>query len=777
MNMNPHTATVLDYTLIQAELQSYAVTPMGKALAVALQPHTDAAILTTQLQETSEIVTLMASGDEPLLAPVVDLQPLLETAHIGGFYLEGTQLLEVAACLEVLQRLRRYAHGDTQRAPLLSRRLTRLADFNILLRQLRTALDDKGYVRDHASPALQQIRRTLAHTRERVQQTLRGLMASHSAVVQDAVVTIRNNRFVIPLKTDFRQALRGIVHGESASGATVYVEPDSVVDLNNHLLHTQAAEERAVRDVLRQLTEWVAVQRVAIEQAVQILGDVDLLLAKGRLSCRMQGIAPQLTSQPQIQLLEARHPFLSDPVPIDVHLGPQDRTLVITGPNTGGKTAILKTVGLLSLMAQAGLHIPARAASKLPIFSDIFVDIGDEQSLQQNLSTFSAHLSNIRHIMAQASPQTLVLLDELGAGTDPMEGGPLGIAILDYIHSRCAMTLTTTHHSAIKAFAMSAPQVACAAVDFDLDTLQPRYKLVYGLPGRSKAFAIAEKLGLPATVITHAQAEAGMTHVRSDTLLARLEVERQAMETERQRLADEQAESQRLHSQAQQTFAQAAAEEQRIRQGLYAEGQTLIKSARHDLDTLLGTLRRQTSGAAAFPHEDWQRAVQTLATLAPAAAEPVAPPASLQVGDQVRIRSLNIVGQLRTPVAGNNTVQVEVGNKTLTVSAAELERATQPQPETPAPTRPRDPRPALTESPLATDLYVRGATVAEALPLVEKYLDQAFMQGLPRLRIIHGIGSGRLREGIIELLGHHPLVRRFQSGDAGGGTTIVELEG
>ena len=778
--MNEHTAAVLDFALIQQELQTYTVTPMGRALAVQLQPHADATALHIQLRETSELVDLLHTGDEPPLAPVVDLEVHLQAARVAGFYLEGLQLLDVAACLEVIQRLRRYVQlqSETQRMPLLSRRLLRLPDSGILLRQLRSALDDQGKVRDHASPVLQQLRQNLIHTRERIHQTLREIMATHSAVVQDAVVTIRNNRFVVPLKTDFRQVLRGIVHGESASGATVYVEPDKAVDLNNHLLHVQAEEERAVREVLRQLTEQVAVHSVAIEQALRLLGEIDFITAKGRLSQRMQGVAPHLTQERRLQLLAVRHPLLSAPVPIDICLGPHDRTLVITGPNTGGKTAALKTVGLLSLMAQAGLHIPASVESVLPVFTDIFVDIGDEQSLQQNLSTFSAHLANIRSMMAQVSPHSLVLLDELGAGTDPMEGGPLGAAILEYFHHSGAMTLATTHHSIIKAFAISTPQIACAAVDFDLETLQPRYQFIYGLPGRSKAFAIAERLGFPPAVIARAQEEAGLTQMRSDILLERLEAEQQALDAERQRLANESAETARLHAQAQDMLAQAAAEEQRIRATLYTEGQTLLKQARQELDATLGALRQQVPDGQAlvFPRQEWQQVVQTIATLAPAAAPTPTVPPALQVGDYVRVRGLHVVGRLRTPITGNNTVQVEVGNKTIMVAAGELERTEAPQAQATPALRSRSST-AGSDEPLVPELSLRGATVAEALPLVEKYLDQAFMQGLPQVRIIHGIGSGRLRESIAELLGQHPLVRRFQAGDAGGGTTIVELEG
>src|SRR5919108_2428631 len=313
--MNDHTEAVLDYPLMRNALQAYTVTPMGKTLASQLHPHADATVLEVQLRETSEMAAALAIGADPPLAPVVDIRSYLEAARIAGFYLEGVQFLDVAQCLDVLQRLRRYGQMESQRVPLLSRRLARLSDFSIVLREIRTALDDKGAVRDHASPALQDIRQGLKRVRDRVHRTLHNLMTTYSSVVQDPVVTIRNERFVIPLKTDFRQALRGIVHGESASGATVYVEPDSAVELNNELLHIQAEEEREVRRILRQLTERLATQSVAIEQALALLGEVDFIVAKGHLSRQMQGTAPQFasaprTQRPELRLLGARHPLL-----------------------------------------------------------------------------------------------------------------------------------------------------------------------------------------------------------------------------------------------------------------------------------------------------------------------------------------------------------------------------------------------------------------------------------------------------------------------------------
>jgi DNA mismatch repair protein MutS2 len=631
------------------------------------------------------------------------------------------------------------------------------------------------------------VRQALRRLRERIQHRLQDILLRNRDVVQDTLITIRNDRFVIPLKADFRRALRGIVHGESASGATVYVEPEPVVDLNNQLFHAQAEEERAIRDVLRELTARVAVQRVGLAQAQQIMGEVDLVVAKGRLSTRMQGVSPQFTDAPQVHLLAARHPMIAEPVPVDVQIGPEDRTLVITGPNTGGKTAVLKTVGLLVLMAQSGLHIPAGADSRLPVFREVFVDLGDEQSLQQNLSTFSAHLANISVMLKEMSPHVLVLLDELGAGTDPMEGGPLGVALLESFHNSGAITVVTTHHSTIKTFAVATPQIACAAVDFELDTLQPRYRLVPGLPGRSQAFAIAEKLGIPPDIIARAQHETSATQMRGEQLLAELELYRQELETQRQQMQAERADIDRLHSEAQTLRDQAQAEDHRIRQELHAEGQTLLKTVRQDLDATIAELRRQAPDTSsdtspiAFPQANWQQAVQTVTSLAAdLPVPPVAAPSPLQVGDQVRVRGLNIVGRVMAEMTAQGQVQVEVGNKMLTVAAGDLERTGGQHAETAPAVSKRSRsswrRPASAES-VAPELRLLGSTVDDALPAVEQYLDRATVQGIPRVRIIHGIGSGRLREAIADFLQHHPLVHRFHVGDAGGGTTIVELEG
>ncbi|MCZ6874927.1 MAG: endonuclease MutS2 [bacterium] len=777
--MNEHTEAVLDYACIKRALQAYTVTPMGGASAADLKPSSALDLLDVQLRETSEMAACLAVDEGPPLLPLPDLYPHLASTRIEGFYLEGWQLLEIASGLEVIQRLRHYPQTVTQPILLLRRRLTRLHDFAILLRQIRHAIDDKGLVRDHASPALQDIRQKLSRLRERIHAKLHELMTVHRSVVQDTIVTIRNNRFVVPLKTEFRQSMRGIVHGESASGATVYVEPEGVVDLNNQLLHARAEEERAEREVLRQLTGRIAVQHVALEQSLRIVGQLDFICAKGRLSLSMQGKQPRLTTQPHLQLIAARHPLLTDPTPIDVQLGSENQTLLITGPNTGGKTAVLKTVGLLALMAQSGLHIPAASDSQLPVFSEIFVDLGDEQSLQQNLSTFSAHLANICDMLTHVTGHSLVLLDELGAGTDPMEGGPLGVAILEQFHQCGGMTLATTHHSGIKTFAMSMSGVACAAVDFDLETLQPRYRLVYGLPGRSKAFAIAEKLGLPAAVLARARQEAGMTQQRSEQFLARLEVQQQALSEERQHVQVKQDETNQLHIDARQMYACARAEELRVRQTLYAEGQALLKTARQELDTTIAALRRQAVSTTpiAFPREAWRRMEQAVVSLAPQVLDEPVAVQRLQIGEKVRVRGLRLVGHLRTAINGTAAVQIEVGNKILTVSPADLERIDGAADASSAAAAVALHQPILPrQEAVAPELRLLGYTVAQAIPELEKYLDHAFMQGASRVRIIHGVGSGRLRKAITNLLAEHPLVHRFEGGGARGGMTVVELE-
>ncbi len=780
--MNDHSEMVLDYTRIQSDLQDATVTPMGRDLAAQLHPITDVDALIMQQRETSEMAEQLSVDAAPPISTVVDLHPYFAMISIDGFYLETSQLLDIATCLESVQRLRHYAQDLAQQRLLVTRRLNRLTDFGILLREIRSAIDEQGHVRDHASASLMQTRQALRRTRERIQRRLQELLSVYRDVVQDSIITIRNDRFVIPLKADFPRALRGIVHGESSSGATVYVEPEAIVPLNNQLLHEQAEEERAIREVLRALTSRVSVQRVGLAQALQIIGDVDLMVAKGRLSLQMQGAPPRFTTERHLQLQAARHPLIADPVPVDVTLGPEDRTLVITGPNTGGKTAVLKTVGLLVLMAQAGLHIPASADSVLPVFSNVYVDLGDEQSLQQNLSTFSAHLTNIGAMLQDVTLQSLILLDELGAGTDPMEGGPLGVALLERFHQSGAMTLVTTHHSTIKTYAVATAQVACAAVDFDLETLAPRYGLVYGLPGRSQAFDIAERLGVPSDIIARAQHETTLAQTRSEQLLAQLENHRQQLEIEQQRLAGERADIDRMQTEAQTLLAQAQAEDRRIRESLQSEGQTLLKSVRQELDATLAQLRRHGGEGVVFPHAAWQQAEQAVTSLATTPETAVESPAApLETGDAVRVRSLNIIGHVVSKSSGgaNGAVQVEAGDKRFTVPEAELERVAESEVvSAPSPKRrPRRERRRAAGDSLASELRLLGATVDEALPAVEQYLDRALGRGMSRVRIIHGIGTGRLRDAITELLRHHPQVRRFEAGDVGGGSTVVELEG
>jgi DNA mismatch repair protein MutS2 len=432
-------------------------------------------------------------------------------------------------------------------------------------------------------------------------------------------------------------------------------------------------------------------------------------------------------------------------------------------------------------MAQAGLHIPASADSVLPVFTEVFVDLGDEQSLQQNLSTFSAHLSNISIMLQGVTPCSLVLLDELGAGTDPMEGGPLGVALLERFHQSGATTLATTHHSTIKTYAVATAQVSCAAVDFDLETLAPRYRLVYGLPGRSQAFDIAARLGVPRDIIERARLETSLSQTRSEQLLIQLESHRQQLEMEQQRLDVEREGIDRLQTEAQTLLAQAKSEDRRVRELLQVEGQTLLKAVRQELDATLAHLRRQGGESVVFPHEVWRQAEAAVTSLA-ATPEPVAEPeeAPLEIGEPVRVRGLNIVGLVAGTSGANGVIQVEAGGKRLTVSEADLERAAATEVvSAPSPKRrpQRDRRRRATEASLGSELRLLGATVDEALPAVEQYLERALGRGMSRVRIIHGIGTGRLRDAITDLLRRHPQVRQFQAGDVGGGSTVVELEG
>jgi len=794
----------LEFPKILERLSQHTAFSAGRDLALALKPSPDLEEAQRSQEETSEARKLLEIKADLSLGGVRDVRPLVKSAGLGATLLPA-ELLDIRATLISGRTLKRTIARLAARFPLLAARASRIEECGHIVAEIGRCLNERGEVVDTASQTLARIRRDLKEAHERLLDTLNRMVASptYAPFLQEPLVTQRSGRYVILLKADFKGRIPGIVHDQSASGATLFLEPLATVELNNHWRELQLAEEREVQRILAALSALVAEEGTAIERTVQVLAELDLAFAKARYANEIQGIKPQLVPfkssvgdlRPSggdsvwhpgstIRLKKARHPLL-DPatvVPIDVYLDDSYFILVITGPNTGGKTVSLKTVGLLSLMAQAGLHIPAGEGSALSVFSGIYADIGDEQSIEQNLSTFSSHTTNIIHILGKADSHSLVLLDELGAGTDPGEGSALARSILSHLLRRRITTLVATHYPELKVYAHATPGVKNASVEFDLETLAPTYELSIGLPGRSNALAIASRLGLPADIIEEArnlvssgvleteQLLADIKQAREDTLAALREAEEardeaQALEKElRTRLNRIEEEKREILN--------AAREEARQELATLKEE---IKLLRANLATTALLQGRPKGEAPAQPlvqaAERLAELEQTVPPLIPALRPSSGGP--LRVGDIVWVEGLQASGEVIE--LDGEEAEVQVGRFRVKAHLEELEKRAEggellPTREVPALDIPH-PSPG-------TELNLRGLRVEDTIPRLDRYLNEAYLAGLPSVRIIHGKGTGVLRRVVREQLEGHSLVASYRPADqyeGGDGVTVVEL--
>lgn len=783
--MNERTLAALEFPKVLDRLASHATSVLGREQARALRPATSLADAAAALAITGEARRLLEQQPQLTVGALPDIRPAIERAAAGGV-LEPAELLQIKATLETARRLRTALARPTADWPRLATLAGQIPDQQGMETAIARVLDEQGEVRDHASPTLARIRTALRQVHRQIQEQLTEFLhaPAYRSVIQDAIITIRNGRFVIPIKAEARSQIRCLVHDESASGATLFVEPLAVVDLNNRWRQLQAEEQHEIVRLLRELSTLVGQQAEALRQTVAILADLDLALAKARYAEALRATAPHLVAGDQIGptgrrgtvLRQARHPLLTGPVvPIDLWLGDEFRVLIISGPNTGGKTVALKTLGLLTLMAQAGLQIPAAEGAQVRVFGKVFADIGDEQSIEQNLSTFSGHLRRAIEVLAQADDDTLALLDEIGVGTDPVEGAALARAILLALLERGAWVVATTHYTALKTFAASTPGMANAAVEFDPETLTPTYRLIIGVPGQSHALTIARRLGLPAEVLERAQRYLDPDAVRAEALLADLQAERRRLQAEREaatRLRQRLEETERalqarlanLEAEREQVLAQARAEVEEELRALRAQLRQaearLAAAAPPAVAEALATVRAverqyrrlRRSGRSVTPHDG-----------------------ALRVGDAVRIRSLGQVGQVIALDTEAGMAEVQVGSFKLRVRLADLERTS----ERPRPAPPAVPRPSPTTPAAASlEFHVRGWRAEEVVPELEKYLNQAYLAGLPYVRIVHGKGTGTLRQVVRAFLAEHPLVQSFSAADpreGGDGVTVAVL--
>lgn len=797
--MDARSIVLLEYPLVRRRLAEATAFAPGRRLAETLEPSRDPVIVARGLDETDQARALLADRPSVGIGGAHDIGPWVERAARSG-RLDPVQFIEIAETLDAIVRLGT-ALAD-ERRPLLRELGRRLHALPALRGTLARSFDPVGELLDTASPRLGGLRAAVRIAYERLRHRLEALVGSElGGALQEPIITVRNGRYVVPIKVEARNRVKGIVHDASSSGQTLFVEPLVAVELGNAWREAQAAEQAEVERILDELSALVAANAAPLRESLDALAKFDLWTAKARLAAEMDAVRAETAERKEIVLLGARHPGLTGRVvPIDVRLGDDYTTLVITGPNTGGKTVALRTIGLLSLMHQAGLHVPADPGSRLPVFDDVFADIGDEQSIAQSLSTFSGHLRTIVRIVEAAGPGTLVLLDELGAGTDPTEGSALAQALLDHFIRAEALVAATTHYAELKAYAHNTSAARNASVEFDLETLSPTYRLTIGLPGGSQAFAIAERLGLPAAIVADARSRLSAAHVAFEETLASIKsAERATAEAlERARAAEARAAG---------ALRVADEERQRARR----EREAIVREARASVERLVAeledevratrrALERETLTAQSIDQalERVTARLEQLPALPPS--EPAAPARSAvswRVGERARSRSQGWEGRIAALERGGRRAMLEAGGLRVTVELDDLE------PLVPADgdgggraggaaragvgrRLAEDEAVAASGSALrlertrsvASSLDLRGARVEEALTVLGRYLDDAVLAGLERVTIIHGLGTGALRDAVRSFAAGHPLVRSIRAGErgeGGDGATIVSL--
>lgn len=784
--MEEKTFKRLEYHKVLEQLASFAGSPLGRERALELKPVDDPAVILRWQDEASEGRKLLRLEPTAEMGGWKDIRNQLQRAGRGAV-LEPEELFAVADTLTAARIIKNFLHERQESYPLLHEHAFFITPLPDLENKIKKAILPGGEIADNASPELAQTRRKLASAQLNIKNYIENMIRSpnYQKYLQDPIVTIREGRYVVPVKIEYRAQVPGIIHDQSASGATIFVEPMAVVEKNNELRRLVVAEKQEIQRILAGLSEGVAQNLESIETSLDTLGELDFIMARSRYSQVLDAWSPILADEAVLDIRRGRHPLLKgDVVPVNIRLGEDFDTLVITGPNTGGKTVTLKTAGLLVLMYQSGLHIPAGENSRLGIFQRVFTDIGDEQSIEQSLSTFSSHMTNIVDIVAKAGRDSLVLLDELGAGTDPVEGAALAQSILETLHSAGARTIATTHYSELKNFAYARERVENASVEFDTATLRPTYRLLIGKPGRSNAFEIALRLGLPAELIKKAREFLSVEQIQFEELMRNLEKAQQEAEADREaasKLADEARAIKEKHEKLEEDLAQRR---EAILSKAGEEARALVRSARAEAESAVRELREKIAEESTRARESAiQEARGKLGRLHHKVSRAVPEkvfsgqvPAELRAGQEVLLPKFNQRGYVITPPGPGEDVQVQVGIMKMNVPLKELRTVEKPkggggqsQVAGMIFDKARD---------ISVELDLRGQYAEEAVLQVEKYLDDAYLAGLPRVSLIHGKGTGSLRAAVHKLLKGHRRVKSFrlgEHGEGGYGVTIVEL--
>ncbi|MDI6601154.1 MAG: endonuclease MutS2 [Thermoanaerobacteraceae bacterium] len=771
----------LEYNKVVDMLKELTFTPMGFELADGLMPGYEMDIIRIKLNETGEALKMIGMKGFPSIGRIKDIRRILNSLRIGADLNQG-EFLDIAGVLNACSILRDYVLDDEIGCELLTGLAGKIKPHRELQKEIDAKIISEEEMDDNASPELYSIRRKIKNLNTSIRERLNSMITSpqYQKILQDPIITIREGRFVIPVKQEFKGAISGIIHDQSASGATLYMEPMPIVEMNNEIRQLELKERDEIQRILKELSEKVREVRGDIEDDIDILGELDFIFARAYLAQKMNAIKPELNDSGVFRLLKARHPLISpeNVVPIDIEVGKDFDILVITGPNTGGKTVSLKTAGLLEIMALSGLYIPAAPGSEVAVFDNIFADIGDEQSIEQSLSTFSSHISNIVRIINNVNRNSLVLLDELGAGTDPTEGAALGLGILEFFREHGIKVIATTHYSEVKAYALKTEGVENASVEFDVNTLRPTYRLMIGIPGKSNAFLISERLGLDRNIIERAREYISSEEIKMEDLIIELERDRIKAEEDKRRAeilsreievtkSEIEEEKKRLEMERAEILKEARDRANRLISETKKEANRIIKEIRElnkiedrsNRDREIERLRKEIAEKLGTDEEE---EIGTRSV-----------PENLAPGMDVYIKSIGQNGiVLRTD---EDKVEVQVGIIKITVDRVDLLESETKKKKTVQ----RQTELKLSKvSTISPQIDVRGMNLDDALIAIDKYLDDAYLAGLKQVTIIHGKGTGVLRNGVKEFLKGNRRVSSFRLGmlsEGGDGVTVVEL--
>ena len=775
---------ILEFHKIKQTVESLCASSLGLKRVALLMPSTDEKQVEYTLNQSDEALKIILALGEAPLGGVSDITEPIKRAKISAL-LSANELLSISRLLYAVSQLKAFSDRLTDikvEAPIFMSQVDSLVSLNRLQSAINDCIDETGSVLDSASPELRTIRRAIQATESRIKEKLNQVVAERRNKLTDGIVTIRNERYVVPVRAEAKNTFGGTVHDQSSSGNTYFIEPKEVVDLNNKLQEYHVEERREIERILRALTEEVKKFVDELSVNVDVLSEIDFMFAKGKYARLIHGIRPKMNQKGIIRLVGARHPLIDARTVVanDIEIGDEYTTIVITGPNTGGKTVTLKTVGLLTLMAQSGLLIPAHASSQLAIFDHVFADIGDEQSIEQSLSTFSSHMTNIVRIMERLTVNSLILFDELGAGTDPKEGASLAISILDYVKVRGARTIATSHYPELKAYAYECDDVINASVVFDIETLSPTYRLLVGVPGRSNAFEISKRLGLKEAILEAARTRVETTKTELTDLITKLEDRGLELDREIQGLQQQNQEVEQMRLDYERKIAKFEAEREKLLEQIKKEAFENIRQAKEEAEQIVADLR-QAKKAADLTIKDHELTEKLTALKASEAKQAeqfkrkARNKAPLKPGDEVMVLSLNRQGELIEQTK-NGEWMVQLGMMKVNIKADDLEYLRKS-------VKKKDTAKGKMIHKRRTDIGIqldlRGERYEDAMLRLDKYMDEVLLAGYQTVTIIHGHGTGALRQGVHKYLKQNKHVASFRFGGAGeGGTgaTVVELK-